>query len=141
LSKHGSRDEAVGLFRDALQAHPQWPEALINLGDTLHLLGRQTEALKAYEDALNIDSTRPDLHIRLGITYLSLHEPARAEEALRQAILINPDGADARYYLGLALLSDGRLQEALSESQGLEAIDKKKAADLRERIREQSRRR
>jgi tetratricopeptide (TPR) repeat protein len=44
LQKSGQLDDAVRLYKEALQERPEFPEALLNLGHVLKSQGRQDEA-------------------------------------------------------------------------------------------------
>jgi len=52
LQKSGQLDDAVRLYKEALQERPQFPEALLNLGHVLKNQGRQDEARTCWKQAL-----------------------------------------------------------------------------------------
>ena len=52
LQKAGQLDDAMRLYREALQERPTFPEALLNLGHVLKGLGQQDEARDCWKNAL-----------------------------------------------------------------------------------------
>ena len=112
LQARGDIDEAVALYRDALERTPN--DALVhsNLGTALAADGRLDEAVAAYERALAIEPDDADSHYNLGNALFGLDRFADAAVAFREAIRIEPGHAEAHVNLGNALVELGRTAEA-----------------------------
>ena len=110
--KNGNLIEAERLYRKILeQANP--PEALVNLGNVLSLLGRRGEALESYDKALVV---RPDFFEALfnrGNLLLELRRPQEALKGYDQLLALRPDFVNGWNNRGTALRNLQRLEEAL----------------------------
>ena len=91
---------------------PENPDAHLNLGHTLRLLGQLDEAIKSNQLALKIKPDFAEAHCNLGITLNDLNRLSEAETSCRQAISLNPDFAEAYNNLSIILYAQGRLDEA-----------------------------
>src|SRR5579883_982031 len=79
LHKAGRLDEALALYEQALEANPDAPEILANLGTLLRLIGRTGDAVRHVERALAI---RPDFSPALATMSTILVGAADAELGL-----------------------------------------------------------
>jgi len=82
LHKAGRLDEALALYEQALEANPDAPEILANLGTLLRLIGRTGDAVRHVERALAI---RPDFSPALATMSTILVGAADAELGLTYA--------------------------------------------------------
>ena len=122
LQAQGDIDEAVALYRDALERTPN--DALVhsNLGTALAADGRLDEAVAAYERALAIEPDDADSHYNLANALLGLGRLTEAAAAFREAIRIEPGHGEAHVNLGNVLVELGSLQQA--------AVHYRRGADL-----------
>ena len=112
----GRSDAGIELIRRAIAAMPAQPGPWNNLGNVLVECGRLDEAMQAYEAAVAVGGQRPeaaDALNNLGTMHRKRGQPVEAEARYRAAIAMRPDFGDAWYNLSLALMSQGRLHEAL----------------------------
>jgi TolB-like protein/cytochrome c-type biogenesis protein CcmH/NrfG len=79
----GRLEEALGLYRQALEQDPLRPAAHSNLANTLRLVGRFAEAEAAFRKALELAPQRTGLHGNLSLTLLA---QGRGAEALAEAL-------------------------------------------------------
>ena len=100
-------------YERALELNPDLPEAHVNLGRLLHLIGERGRAEPHYREAVKLDPADPTPHFNLGVLLEELGRRDEAVHAYRQAVLRDPDFADAHCNLGLLLESLGRRQEAV----------------------------
>src|SRR5205807_5744326 len=64
--------EALGEFKQAIRAEPNFSEAQLELGVTYHKMGRIDEAIKAYFAALESQPDLVNAYKNLGLAYGSL---------------------------------------------------------------------
>lgn len=108
-----SPEQAREAYEHALDMNPDMPEAHVNLGRQLHLIGERGRAEPHYREAVRLDPDDPTPHFNLGVLLEELGRREEAVHAYRQAVLRDPDFADAHCNLGLLLESLGRRQEAM----------------------------
>ena len=108
-----SPEQAREAYQRALDLNPDMPEAHVNLGRQLHLVGERGRAEPHYREAVKLDPDDPTPHFNLGVLLEELGRRDEAVHAYRQAVLRDPDFADAHCNLGLLLESLGRRQEAV----------------------------
>ena len=77
----GRRDEALADFRLALALRPDFPPALVNIGNLLLEDGRLDEAIAQYERAVRVDDEYALAHLNLSAAY---KKAGRHEEAVRE---------------------------------------------------------
>lgn len=119
--------EAEQWYRRAIELHPAYAPAHLNLGNALRDQVRWPEAVQAYGHAAESDPTLPDAHLALGI---ALRVTGRFEEAarcLRNAVQLRPNNPHAYRALGPLLLQLGRPAEALPVLEQLVHLDPRSA--------------
>ena len=112
LRQSGEFAEAAHYSRRALQAAPQFVEALRNLGSALYGLKDYAGAEANFRQALAL---RPDPGTRINLG-MSLRELGRHEEALeqlREVAQAAPDQAIVHHHVGATLVELGRPDEAI----------------------------
>lgn len=104
LSALGKEDEAEAAYRDALALHPNFPEALVNLGLLKERAGKSAESLALWKQAAEApeNADRPDM-VTTALNHMGrLLETARdyelAEESLRRSLAVNPRQQDALHH-------------------------------------------
>ena len=123
LDLQGDHARAIELYREAVRAWPEFPEAHINLARAYALGGWQDLALAEYREALRANPESATAHRGAGEL---LRARGAVEEALahfRELVRISPDDAPARDALGLALALTGRFAEALAAFRAAAALD------------------
>ena len=88
-------------------------DILVNSGNVLRALGRESEAVIRYEAALHVDPDLAPAHYNLGCVDLQADRLPEAINRFEQALRIDPDYVAAHTSLGSALLLEGRTTEAL----------------------------
>ena len=86
----GRLDEAVRLFREAVEAEPRNPEALLSLAGALAKGGRAMEAVPYFERALEAGSPSTLALNGLGFARLEAGDPAGALAALSASLRLDP---------------------------------------------------
>jgi tetratricopeptide (TPR) repeat protein len=112
LADKARLDEATGYFQRAIDLHPEYPEALNNLGLALTQKRRPAEAIPYLEAAIRLKPKVYQAHNNLGI---ALASSGRAEESLaafQHAAELNPQLANIQENWGKALQLLGRTDEA-----------------------------
>jgi tetratricopeptide (TPR) repeat protein len=106
-------EDAVGAYRQAIEAAPEWVEAYINLGTTLFQLGRTGESREVFAAAVERDSRNALAHFNLGCAHERLGDSASAIGSFRTALVYAPRMADAHLNLALAYEKTGAKADAL----------------------------
>jgi tetratricopeptide (TPR) repeat protein len=114
-ARRGHAEKAVAHFQRALELHPDYLEALNDLGVQYMKLNRSADARAAFQRALEIDPRAPHPYVNIGV--LHLHERAFAEAAacFERAVELDPGNWSSRMLLGLALFQMNELDRAQSE--------------------------
>ena len=128
LVKQGQLAEAIAHFQQALQSHPDDPEARLNLGialakahadyaNKLVEMGRDDEAIAEFRKALEIYPDDADARRDLAIVLL---QKWQVDEAIVQFQRIReqyPEDAMASFDLGNAYFQNGQMDEAVASYQ------------------------
>ena len=88
-------------------------DILVNSGNVLRALGRESEAVIRYEAALHVDPDLAPAHFNLGCIHLQADRLPEAVVRFEQALKIDPNYVAAHTSLGSALLLEGRTTEAM----------------------------
>jgi tetratricopeptide (TPR) repeat protein len=107
----GSIDQAVALYREALQVRPDFMEAQVDLAGVLWRVGDFEGALRHAQRACALAPDHPFAVRILGTALLNLNRVEEAERHLRRALELRPGFALAELDLAFALLLDGRYEE------------------------------
>ena len=113
LSRLGRHDEAIAVYRQAIERQPDYALSHKILGVALAAKGRVDEAIVCYRKAVELDPKSAPAHITLGS---ALWFSGRQDDAIatyRRAIELEPDHAEAHNGLGWALQQKGALDEAI----------------------------
>lgn len=116
-------DEAIRLYSELLQAAPENPGLLLNLGLALHSAGRYREAIDKFDGALKLQPNLPQAKFLIGMAYQKLGEPAHAIGPLADALRADPSNQIARFELADALLATGRFRESAPHFQKLTELN------------------
>jgi tetratricopeptide (TPR) repeat protein len=117
----GQWDEAIRVYRQALERDPQRGDLWIRIADIESTRGNVPAAAAALRQAAAVLPRDPNVYRRLSQAYALTNEPRAALEAILQALALAPDNPDylgaaatlATWYgdYGLAARSYRRLQE------------------------------
>ncbi len=126
LADMGQIDEAIALYKKALELNPNYAAAHGNLGNSLVKKGQVDAAIAEYNKAIELYPRFPQAHLNLGTALFKRGQVDEARAQFEDAVEINPDDAGAHDMLGVALGEQGHLEAAIGEFQ--EALRLKPAA-------------
>jgi tetratricopeptide (TPR) repeat protein len=115
----GRFDEAAALYGAIVQALPNEPGMLLNLGMALSMAGRPREAVPHLLTALKLQPDLPPAALFLGASYVELGQPAKAVEPLQRFLKTQPEHGEARKMLADAELSLERYDGAARDYRDL----------------------
>ena len=99
----------------------------VRVGIAFEMMQNNPAAARARLEERLKQGTTPELLMLASLTYLALKDPAAAEKTLRATIEADPSRNDPYSMLGSIYVSQGRLDEALTE---FEALAKKQARPI-----------
>jgi tetratricopeptide (TPR) repeat protein len=111
----GHPEEAIRLYRRAIEINARPADAYTNLASVLLDLGRVDEARGALEAALHADPTLPVAHVNLGNILVHAGDIAGALREYQRAIQFDPSYPLAHRNLGRLYLLQGRPELAEAE--------------------------
>ncbi|HMO81828.1 MAG TPA: tetratricopeptide repeat protein [Pyrinomonadaceae bacterium] len=112
LAEAGKAAEAVEEFKLAIEQHPEFTSAHIDIGVQYMRLNKLEEADAAFQAAIKLS---PDSFLALlnrGMVNVGLERYGEAVPILRKALKINESSEVAHYFLGQALANLGLFDEA-----------------------------
>jgi superkiller protein 3 len=115
--------EAASIYRQLVEAVPDNPGLLLNLGMALHLAGHSREALAPLQNALKLDPTITPAWLFVGASYLDAGDPERALQPLEKFVRLQPEDPGGHQTLGDALLATNKLRDAASEYKKLSELE------------------
>jgi tetratricopeptide (TPR) repeat protein len=119
----GLYNDAISHFEASLRLKPDAVQPLNNLGTCLLNTGNYEAALPYFAAALRARPDSAEIHLNLGMTLAKI--PGRSPDAVNQyqeALRLRPDYAEAHYWLGVALVSLGRVDEAIAHLEAAERL-------------------
>src|SRR6266496_5572295 len=90
-SRSGRPDQAIQLFRQAIEREPGNAEALLYLAGALASGGHPADALPYFERALEAGPPSTMALNGLGLTCLAVGDTARAEAVFRKSLRLDPN--------------------------------------------------
>ena len=123
LMAAGKFEEAIPIYRDLVQALPNNPGPILNLGLALHMAGYEREAVTQFQAVLKLDPGQVPARLFLGRAYLGLNMPTKAVDPLKAVVRTQPDNREARLLLGQAFLSMENFQLATEQFERLAQLD------------------
>ena len=106
-------EKAAESFEHAINAKPDFSEALFNLGITLKELGRIDSSIESYEKAIAIKPAYPDAHNNLGNLLLANRQLDSATDHFEWAIAFKPDFEEAYNNLGIVKREQNKTEQAI----------------------------
>jgi len=114
----GQEEEAIDLFRQAIAAAPDYPQALNNLGAILGQRGKNPdEAIELLRRAVAADPGYAAARSNLGHTLLQSGQLDESFAQLSQALRLSPDAARIHADLGVLASLKGNLEESRQQLQ------------------------
>jgi tetratricopeptide (TPR) repeat protein len=113
-AQQGRHAEALELIDGALALQPDVPDALLNRGNVLKLLGRLDEALASYDRVLALRPDFADAHFNRGNALRQMKRPGAALQAYDRVLALRPGHDGALVNRGNALHEMKREAEALA---------------------------
>jgi tetratricopeptide (TPR) repeat protein len=92
--EQGHLDDAVELFRKAINLEQDYFAAHCALGVVYNGLGKYQDALESLKEAIRIKSDFAEAFYYLGDAHIHLEQYQEAVESYKQAIQVNPDYAE-----------------------------------------------
>ena len=114
LQAKGEHQAAARSFSAAIDAAPDFADALQNLGFSLFALGKFEEAAKAFAKLVRLRPGDAGSFFNLGMALQSKEDPADAIEALQSAARLDATQAKHHQALGRALVLADRKKEGLA---------------------------
>jgi tetratricopeptide (TPR) repeat protein len=111
-------EEAIPIYRDVVQALPNNPGPVMNLGLALHMAGHEREAVSQFQAAL-----KAELNYWFGFTLLSLGEVEAAIPFLEKGVEGDPTVLPAQRDLARAYLRVGQIEKAIPHLKAALPID------------------
>ena len=108
-------EQAASIYRQLVQAVPNNPGLLLNLGMALHLAGHSHQAIAPLQNALRLDAGIAPAWLFLGASYLSADDPDHALNPLKKYVDLQPEDPGGAQTLGDALLATNQFREAVNE--------------------------
>lgn len=108
-------EDAAALYRQILQALPNEPGILMNLGMALSMAGHSQEAIDPLTRALKLQPTLLPASLFLGQSYVETGKSEDAVAPLRTYVTAMPRNTQARALLASALLMSGHHRDAATE--------------------------
>jgi protein O-GlcNAc transferase len=110
----GRLQEADALFRRALQAEPNNPDAWHLLGLLARQAGNHGAEANCIIRAIGLNGRVATYHASLGNAMQALGQPDRAMQCYGRALELQPESAETRYNMGVLLQGLGRADEAIA---------------------------
>jgi tetratricopeptide (TPR) repeat protein len=95
-SDRGQPDSAISYLLEAINVHPEYTEAHVNLGIELARKKEYAQAEKAFRDALNIDPNHVKARFNYAVSLYLEHRYKEAMDQLGRILKIDPDHKKAR---------------------------------------------
>jgi len=108
-------DDIQTFYETTLAKNPNCWMAHNNLGNLLHLAGRDAAAIPHFRKTLQLKPDLAEAHNNLGSALRSSGHGPEALAQFREAVKDNPDMADAHANLGVMLAESGQVEAAVKE--------------------------
>jgi tetratricopeptide (TPR) repeat protein len=111
----GRFDAAADIYREMLQALPDEPGLLMNLGMALAMGGHEADAIVPLRRAIQLNPKLLPAHLFLGSSYLAIGRPADAVAPLERAVAAQPADVENRRMLAQAYSAADRTADAVTQ--------------------------
>lgn len=119
----GNLEHAIACFQHAIRLQPTAVFTHRNLGDVLHLTGRNEEAIASYQAAIALAPTEAGSHNNLGNVHLSLGRLEEAAACYERAVQYDPRLLQAQSNLGDVLTKLDQPERGLACAQRVLELD------------------
>lgn len=113
LQDKGLLDEALSLYKKAIEMNPYAAEAYFNIGVIYQEKGLSDKAALNYEIAIGLNKDFLEAHHNLGVVFKEKGIFHEAVPCFQRVLQLKPDHASALYNLGNTLVAEGRFKEAM----------------------------
>jgi tetratricopeptide (TPR) repeat protein len=107
LNENNRPAEALPLLEEALRLRPRYPEARVNLGRSLFLLGRVDEAIPQFEQAIALRPDDPVALNNLAFSRMNQGDLAETVRLYARALDLQPDWAEVQHRAGIVQIMQG----------------------------------
>ena len=121
--QQGAPNQAITVYRKALEVRPDEARTLLNLGLALADAGDFAGAIESYRKSLAADPAQPLAHVNWGIALEALGDTAGAVSAFRRAIAVDPSEPLAYFNVGVVALGRGLARDAMEPLAQAAALD------------------
>ena len=101
----GDLDDALILYKKAIDTKPDYAKAYYNLAGTLQDMSEFEDSIENYKKSIEIEPNFAEAHNNLGNVYRELGELEEAVNSYQKAIVINNNYVEAIFSLGVVLKS------------------------------------
>lgn len=108
-------EDAIGMYTEALTAHPEFVEVRKELAGMLIITGRGDEAVALHREAIKINPDDTASRTDLGVLLVSQGKAGQAIPHLRKVVELLPESASAHNDLAVGLFSLGSPDRAVEE--------------------------
>jgi tetratricopeptide (TPR) repeat protein len=119
----GNPAAAMPLLDEAVKLNGRLPQAWLNRGKALLLLGRLDSGIKDIEKALKIDPNLIDGYIALGLAYKAKGDFMKAVKEYSRAVKIDPKNPDALLNRAAVYFDSGEPESAIEDLNKLIQLD------------------
>ena len=114
LQALGRVKEAIDHYEYAVALQPDWPGALMALGNAFFQQGNLSEATDKYQRVLDVEPGFVEAIYMLGNAFQMQGQLEEATVRYQQALVLKPDFAEVYNNLGNAFRQQGKLDEAIN---------------------------
>ena len=107
--------DAARIYQDLVQAVPNDPGLLMNLGMALAMGGQEADAIAPLQKAVALNPKLLPAHMFLGSSYLARGDAASAVAPLERVVAARPSDVESRRLLAQAYSGVGRTADAVSQ--------------------------
>jgi len=113
LAAQGKHQEAIEVYKKALDQDPEQSNIMGNMADSYSKLGNNEEAVVIYQKAIAVNPKDAALYTNLGVILSKLGKEAESQAAFKKAAEVNPGASAQNFYnIGATLVNSGKSQEA-----------------------------
>lgn len=130
--ENGNYQQAVELYRQAIEQDPENAKLHFNLAAALHKLGQTEEAMQSYDRFENLSESSQEQSFASYNQGTMLTEENKYDEAaefFREALKKNPDDPDARHNYELALQKQQQQEQQQQQNQDSDQNDQQQNQD------------